>query len=172
MSAVQEALDFFTKNDFATIIHRIREHNVPGLVQFAVYGVFGTLSTVIYTGVSLFLSYKVIPAIGGMIVNGAPITDSHRAKNALINNCIAFLIANVFAYTTNVLFVFKQGLHGPVVEFLLFTAGSGTSFLLSQFAGPYLIKRYGMRTQMALVTNVIASMLMNFVIRKFIVFKG
>ena len=61
---------------------------------------------------------------------------------------------------------------------MLFTAlivlgiGSGASFLISQLAGPYLIKRYGLPTQVALVTNVVASMLLNFVIRKFIVFKG
>lgn len=172
MSAIQEALDFIKHNDWGTIVQRLREHNVPGLIQFAVYGLFGTLSTVIYMGTSLFLSYKVIPAMGGMIVNGAPITDSLRARNALINNCIAFLVANVFAYITNVMFVFKPGLHGPVMEFLLFTAGSGSSFLLSQFAGPYLIKRFGLPTQVALITNVIASMLMNFAIRKFIVFKS
>jgi putative flippase GtrA len=172
MSAIQEALDFVHNNDWSTIVQRLREHNVPGLIQFAVYGIFGTLSTVIYMATSLFLSYKVIPAMGGMIVNGAPITDSRRARNALINNCIAFLVANAFAYTTNIMFVFKPGLHGPVMQFLLFTAGSGTSFLLSQFAGPYLIKRFGLPTQVALVTNVIASMLMNFAIRKFIVFKS
>lgn len=153
-------------------MQRIREHNVPGLIQFAVYTVCGTSATIIYVATSLFLSHKVFPAMGGMIVNGEPIKDGHRAKNALINNCIAFMIANVFAYITNVMFVFKPGLHGPVMEFLLFTAGSGASFAISQLAGPYLIKRFGLPTQVALGTNVVASMLLNFVIRKFIVFKG
>lgn len=172
MSAIQEALDFVSKNDLATIMHRIREHDVPGLIQFAVYSICGGLATVIYVTTSLWFSYKVFPAIQGMTVNGAPITDSHRARNALINNCIAFMIANVVAYITNVMFVFKPGLHGPVMEFLLFTGGSGVAFLLSQFAGPYLIKRFGLPTQVALASNVVASMLLNFVIRKFIVFKG
>jgi putative flippase GtrA len=126
----------------------------------------------VYVATSLFCSYKIFPAMGGMIVDGKPITDAHRARNALINNCIAFMIANVVAYVTNVMFVFKPGAHGPVMEFLLFTGGSGASFLISQLAGPYLIKRFGLPTQVALGTNVVASMLLNFVIRKFIVFKG
>jgi putative flippase GtrA len=172
MSAIQEALSFLHDNDWGTIMQRIREHNVPGLIQFAVYSICGGLATVIYVGTSLFFSYKVFPAMGGMIINGEKITDSHRARNALINNCIAFMVANVVAYITNVMFVFKPGLHGPLMEFLLFTAGSGASFLISQLAGPYLIKRYGLPTQVALGTNVVASMLLNFVIRKFIVFKG
>ena len=171
MSAIQEALDFIKTNDWPTILQHVRAHDVPGLIQFAIYGMCGGLATVIYIATSLFLSYKVIPAIGGMIVNGAPITNSHRARNALINNFIAFMLANVFAYVTNVMFVFKPGLHGPVMQFLLFTAGSGASFGISQFAGPYLIKRFGLPTQVALATNVVASMLLNFAIRKFIVFK-
>jgi putative flippase GtrA len=172
MSAIQEALDFIRTNDWPAILQQIRAHNVPGLVQFAIYGICGGLATFVYVGTSLFLSYKVIPAMGGMMVNGAPITHSHRARNALINNSIAFMVANVVAYVTNVMFVFKPGFHGPVMEFLLFTAGSGASFGISQLAGPYLIKRFGLPTQVALATNVVASMLLNFVIRKFIVFRG
>lgn len=172
MSAIQDAIDFIRNNDWPTILQLVRAHEVPGLIQFAIYSICGGLATVVYAGTSLFLSYKVIPAMGGMIVNGAPITNSHRARNALINNSIAFLIANAVAYVTNVMFVFKPGFHGPVMEFLLFTAGSGASFLISQLAGPYLIKRFGLPTQVALATNIVASMLLNFVIRKFIVFQS
>lgn len=172
MSAIQEAFDFIKTNDWPAILHLVRAHEVPGLIQFAIYGICGGLATAIYVGTSLFLSYKLIPAMGGMIVNGAPITHNHRARNALINNSIAFMLANVVAYVTNVMFVFRPGLHGPAIEFLLFTAGSGASFGISQLAGPYLIKRFGLPTEVALATNVIASILLNFVIRKFIVFKG
>ena len=172
MSALNEAIDFIKNHDWPTIYKLIKAHEVPGLIQFTIYALCGGIATVIYMGTSLALSYTIIPAIRGMIVNGFPITHSHRARNALINNTIAFLLANVFAYFTNIMFVFKPGLHGPIVEFLLFTAGSGVSFLFSQLAGPYLIKRFGMPTQAALVTNVIASILLNFVIRKFFVFQS
>ncbi len=171
-SAITEALDFFRNHDWATIFKLIRAHEVPGLVQFLIYSICGGLATFTYVATSLALSHTVIPAMDGMVVNGAPMTHSHRARNALINNCIAFALANVVGYITNVMFVFKGGRYSPVNEFLLFTAGNCVAFVISQFAGPYLIKRFGMKTTHALMLNVVASILLNFVIRKFIVFKG
>ncbi len=172
MTSINEALDFFHNNDWQHILALVRAHEVPPLIQFVVYAICGGLATAVYVGVSLMLSHTIIPAMDGMTVNGAPISHSHRARNAFINNTIAFLIANVVGYITNVMFVFKSGRHSPVMEFMLFTAGNCVAFLISQFAGPYLIKRFGMKTTHALMTNVVASMLLNFVIRKFIVFKG
>ncbi|MEI6535836.1 MAG: GtrA family protein [Verrucomicrobiaceae bacterium] len=172
MTAINEALDFFRNNNWEHMLGLIHAHEVPALVQFLVYAICGGLATAVYVGVSLALSHTLIPAMDGMSVNGVPLTHGHRARNALINNCIAFLIANAVGYITNVMFVFKSGRHTPVMEFLLFTVGNCVAFLISQFAGPYLIKRFGMKTIHALMTNVVASMLLNFVIRKYIVFKG
>jgi putative flippase GtrA len=172
MPAITEALDFVRNHDWPTILKLIRSHEVPGLIQFAIYAVCGGLATFVYMATSLILSHTIIPAMDGMLVDGAEMTHSHRARNALINNCIAFALANAVGYVTNVMFVFKSGRHSPLNEFLLFTAGNCVAFVISQFAGPYLIKRYGMRTIYALLLNVLASMMLNFVIRKFIVFKG
>ncbi len=172
MTAITEALDFFRNNNWTQMLGLIRAHDVPSLIQFLVYAICGGLATAVYIGVSLGLSNTIIPAMDGMSVNGVPLTHSHRARNALINNIIAFLFANAVGYITNVMFVFKGGRHTPFMEFLLFTAGNCVAFLISQFAGPYLIKRFGMKTSHALMTNVFASMLLNFVIRKFIVFRG
>src|SRR6188472_1279003 len=102
MSGISEALEFLHNNDWGTILQKIRAHDVPGLIQFGIYAICGGLATVVYVGTSLYLCYKVFPAMQGMVVNGAPITDSLRARNALINNCIAFMVANVVAYVTNV----------------------------------------------------------------------
>ena len=108
----------------------------------------------------------------GMIVDGRPITDELRAHNLLINNTIAFAAANVVAYITNILFVFKSGRHHPVMEFVYFTGGSTVSFVISQFAGPWLVHHYGLPTAVAIITNIAASVLLNFAIRKFFVFKA
>jgi putative flippase GtrA len=171
-SAISESISFLRQNDLKTIFARIRERNVPPMIQFAIYGMCGGLATVVYLGCSIFLSYKVFPAMDGMIVNGAPITDGLRAKNLLINNCIGFGVANVFAYVTNILFVFKTGRHHPALEFLYFTAVSFVSFGISQIAGPWLVDHFGISTKLAMFTNVIASAMLNFVFRKFFVFKG
>ncbi len=107
-----------------------------------------------------------------IVIHGALITDSERAKDLLINNCIGFVLANVVAYVSNVMFVFKQGRHHPMIEFLYFTLVSGISFGISQIAGPWLVQRWGVPTNLAILTNLVASMMLNFVGRKFFVFKG
>lgn len=171
-SAITDALKFVFQNDVKTILTRIRARDVPPLVQFGVYGVCGVLATVVFVSLTVYLSYHAFPAMDGMIVDGKPITDDLRAHNLLINNTIAFAIANVVAYVTNILFVFETGRHHPVMEFIYFTAGSTVSFVISQFAGPWLVHQYGLPTAVAIITNITASVLLNFVIRKFFVFKG
>jgi len=171
-SAITEAFQFVVGNDFRTILARIRARNVPPLIQFGVYGLCGGLATVVFVGLTVYLSYHVFPAMDRMIVDGAPITDQLRARNLLINNTIAFAVANVVAYGTNILFVFQTGRHHPVMEFLYFTAGSTLSFLISQFAGPWLVHAYGLPTAVAIMTNIAASVFLNFAIRKLFVFKN
>lgn len=170
--AVSESIAFIFQNDPKTILARIRQRKVPPLIQFAVYGLCGGLATAVYLGISLLLSSTVIPAMDGMTVDGEPITDALRARNLLINNCIAFSIANIVAYVSNVLVVFETGRHHPVLEFLYFTTVSFLSFAVSQIAGPWLVSHFGISTKLALLSNVVASALLNFVFRKYFVFKG
>ena len=162
MSALSDAIAFLKQNDF----------NVPGLIQFGVYGMCGALATVVFIGTVIILSKTLIPAYEGMMVNGQPITDGLRATNLLINNCIAFFITNIVAYVTNIMFVFKPGRHHPVMEFLFFTLVSGISFGISQIAGPWLIHEFGVPTNVAILTNLVTSILLNFAGRKFFVFKS
>ena len=107
-----------------------------------------------------------------MIVDGAPITDSLRAKNLLINNTISFFTTNVFVYFANILLVFKRGRHHPWMEFFYFTAINGISFVLSQIAGPWLIHKFGVPTNVAIFTNMVFAAVINFIARKFFIFHG
>lgn len=170
-SQLSAALQFLRDNDLRTITGYLLSRDAHPAIQFLKYAICGVIATVFYLGLALLLSYTLFPAMDGMVVNGAPITDALRARNLLINNCIAFAIANVIAYVTNILFVFETGRHHPVMEFFYFTAASTLSFAISQIAGPWLVHRFGVPTIFAMATNVIASMLLNFVIRKFFVFK-
>ncbi|MBX7210008.1 MAG: GtrA family protein [Verrucomicrobiaceae bacterium] len=197
-SAIKDAIDFLRHNDLPTILTRIRAREVPPLIQFAAYSVCGGLATVVFLGVVLALTNSVLPAEVGLKVNDHPVEFSHkvlwwpsasapdhsltiakdhqsddiRAQNLLVCNFIAFMLANIVAYVTNVLFVFKTGRHHPILEFLFFTAVSGVAFGISQIAGPWLIHQFGLATKLAILTNVVASMLLNFAGRKFFVFKG
>lgn len=171
-SAISETLTFLRENKLKVILSRIRERNVPALVQFGVYGLCGGLATFVFLAIVLILSKTLIPAYEGMMVDGHLITQDERAHALFINNCIAFGIGNVVSYVTNVLFVFKSGRHHPVLEFVYFTLFNLISFGISQLAGPWLIKAYGVPTNVAILTNLVASVMLNFVLRKFIVFKA
>ena len=170
-SSVSEALTFFRENRLPAIWSRIRAREVPWLIQFGVYGFCGLLSTVVFVGQVILLSKYVIPAFDGMIVDGAPITQDLRAKNLLINNTIAFFVTNLFTYVVNVLLVFKRGRHHPFAEFFYFTMVNLVSFGISQVAGPWLIHQWNIPTWAAILTNAVASALINYAARKFFVFK-
>jgi putative flippase GtrA len=172
ISLVTELFAFFFKQSPAVIWRRIRGQDMPWIVQLAVYGFCGVMATVVAVTQIVILSKTIIPAYEGMIVDGAAITDELRAKNLLINNTIAFLTTNVFVYFMNVMLVFKRGRHHPWMEFLYFTLINGLSFGLSQVAGPWLVHEFGVGTNVAILTNTVFAALINFVARKFFVFKG
>jgi putative flippase GtrA len=198
MSAISESIEFLTKNSVKTIVSRIRERNVPGLIQFALYSVCGTIATVFFLGTVLVLSKTVFPAYPDLVVAKEPfkflgftlfwaastlgdhgitigndaISDGIRAQNLTVNSTIAFFLANTVAYVTNILLVFKQGRYHPVVEFFYFMFVSAIAFTISLFAGPWLIKVFGLPTNVAILTNMVTSMLLNFAGRKIFVFKS
>ncbi len=56
-SAITESISFLRENDLKTIFARIRERNVPPMIQFAIYGMCGGLATVVYLAAVLDLSF-------------------------------------------------------------------------------------------------------------------
>ena len=72
----------------------------------------------------------------------------------------------------NRLFVFKPGRHHIVIEFLLFLAVSAISMTVGTTLMGVLIKHFGVQTTYAFGANVLSSLLINYVMRKFLVFKG
>jgi putative flippase GtrA len=172
VALVSELFAFFFKQSPSVIWRRIREQDMPWIVQLAVYGFCGVLSTVVAVAQIVILSKTIIPAYEGMVVDGVLMTDDLRAKNLLINNTISFFTTNVFAYFLNVMLVFKRGRHHPWMEFFYFTLINGISFTLSQVAGPWLVHQFGVPTNLAIFTNTVFAAAINFVARKFFVFKG
>ncbi len=172
LAQIAEVITFFFNQSPATVWRRLRARDMPWMVQLAVYGFCGVLATVVSVGQVVALSSTVIPAYEGMVVDGELMTDTLRARNLLINNTIAFFTTNVFVYFMNVLLVFKRGRHHPWMEFFWFTLINGVSFTLSQVAGPWLVHQFGVATNVAIFTNTVFAALINFVARKFFVFKG
>jgi putative flippase GtrA len=69
-------------------------------------------------------------------------------------------------------FVFKPGRHAWWVELAMFMAVSGFAMILATVLSGFLISRFGLMTTLAVLIEVLVSFVFNFLIRKFIIFKG
>lgn len=98
--------------------------------------------------------------------------DGRRAANAIRCNIVAFLVSNTVCYVLNRLFVFEPGQHGILMEAFLFFAVSAASTFVGTTFQTLLIKKANMQTTFAFSANLVASLAINFVMRKFVVFKG
>ena len=99
------------------------------------------------------------------------VSDAVRSVNALVCNTIAFLVANFVCYVINRLFVFVPGRHSVAVEALLFLAVSAISFAIGTAAQTLLIALGGISTSIAFSANLVSALAINFVARKFLIFK-
>ena len=160
-------------------IKKFLEHDTHPLVQFIKYGIVGGMATATHIVTFFLCGWFFLPCLTqdditvrllGLTVPA--ITEGTRAWNAGICNGFGFVIANVFCYIMNRLFVFKPGRHHVLVEFLLFFAVSGISAVLGTAIQTFLITQYGMQTTLAFGANIICALAINYAMRKFVIFKG
>jgi len=171
-SALSETFTFLLKNDLKTILIRVRNRDVPATVQFLVYATCGVIATVIHQGLVAVLSFTAIPALKGMIVNGVALTEEMRKHNLLLNNIIAFPFGAVAAYFTNILFVFTPGRHSKWKELALFFSVAACGFFPGLWVIDFLVGRYQVPSAVAQLAFVFTSFMVNYAMRKFVIFKG
>ena len=167
MGAVREFLNQF----------RSREHTP--LVQFIKYGIAGVIATLVHTVIFFFCSWQFLPALGSndplallFHVDMPEVADAIRARNATWNNLIAFFFSNLTAYLINIKWVFEGGRHHRLVEIGMFYAVSGLSLVTGTFLQWILIHYHSWPTSFAFGINILVSLLINYGLRKFVVFKG
>ena len=153
-------------------------HEASPLVQFIKYGIAGGAATATNIIVFFLLGWLVLPCLTDadplvklLGLQVPEITESARVWRAGICNTIGFVVSNLFCYLLNRLFVFKPGRHVWFVEMLLFLAGSGISFVIGLGLQTILI-RCGVQTTPAFAANIVVAVLLNYVTRKFFIFKG
>lgn len=166
LQTIADTRRFFSQNDWRTILARIHARDTHPMVQFIKYGLCGVGALVVHQTIWTLASAWFFPAIDSSIPKEV------RAVHSIYNNGIAFLFSNVFAYFTNVVWVFQQGRHHWVKEFLFFTLASFVGLVAGLAAGPLLIHQYGIHSVVAQVILVVVSVGVNFACRKFFVFKG
>lgn len=161
-----QARRFFQENDWRTILARMNARDTHPLIQFMKYGICGVGALIVHQTIWGLCSVWLHPAIDSSI------PQETRALHSTYNNAVAFLFSNLFAYITNSMWVFTPGRHHRVKEFFYFTLVSTVGFVAGLVAGPFLIHQYGIHTVLAQLLMVVAAVLVNFVCRKFFVFKG
>jgi len=154
-------------------------HDAPPLVQFIKYGLAGGVATVVHILTFFLAGFFLFPCVGqeDILVRlfglTAPVIDEAlRARYAMYSNATAFLLSNTVCYIINRLFVFRPGRHHLFIEFLLFFAVSAVSVGIGTVLMGVLIQQFGIQTTYAFGANILSSLAINYLMRKFFVFNG
>ena len=148
-------------------------------VQFIKYGICGCIATGVHIGLFYVCAYNLMPALSAqdpvaraLHLTVVPVSDAVRARNSMIDNGAAFVFSNLTAYLLNILWVFKPGRHHWIVEIALFYLVSGVSVVIGSSVMGWLIHQFGTLTTLAFSANVIVSFMINYALRRFVIFKG
>ncbi len=165
------------KNNF--IKDKILSNDTGHFLQFIKYGIAGGVATVTNIIIFQLAAWLIWPCLEdkSLLVRlfhlSVPVMDNAvRSWHAVYSNVFAFMIANFVAYILNIKFVFKAGRHHWAVEIGLFYAVSGISMVLGTILMKWLIAHYGISTDIAFFANMVTAILINYAVRKFIIFNG
>ena len=154
-------------------------HDAPPVVQFIKYGLAGGIATVTHVLAFFAAGFFLFPCVSAddplvrLFGLAAPVVEEVlRARYAVFSNIVAFMFSNTVCYVINRLFVFRPGRHPIAIEFLLFLAVSAVSLAVGTTLMGVLIKHVGMQTTYAFGANILSSLAINYVMRKFFVFNG
>jgi putative flippase GtrA len=162
-----------------TLLEQFTGRRHSPLVQFVKYAIAGAIATAVQVSLFYLFALKLLPAlnerdllVGLLHLRVIAVSDAIRARNSAIDNMIAFVFSNLTAYLINVAWVFESGRHHRAVEIGFFYLVSGISMFIGTALMSLLIGRFGVMTTVAFAANVVVSMMLNFVLRKYAIFKG
>lgn len=160
-------------------VRRFLSHDSGPFAQFVKYGVIGVLSTCVQMIGFYLLAATCLKCLGAddwavrfLGLPSVEVSDGVRAFRAAVATAGGFTVANIFCWIMNRLFVFKPGKFRWYVEFLMFFGVAALATVVALGVQSLLIKYFGMMTTAAVIVEVVASFLMNFFVRKFVIFKG
>ncbi|MDG2322879.1 MAG: GtrA family protein [Akkermansiaceae bacterium] len=139
--------------------------DTPFLIQFGKYGVCGVLSVVVFMAVAKTGEHFYPEQFS------LDLSEGQRAKNLFVLHLFAFLPSNLTAYALNRWLVFTPGRHSNRKELSLFTLISFISFAIGELIPVWLVNSFNVPNNVAHLSFVISSAMVNFVCRKFLVFE-
>ncbi len=151
-------------------------------IQFIKYGIAGGLATAAHQLVFFTLSFTLLPAMGttgldAWVAEFLKLTVQEVPQrvaqlNYVINNILGFVVGNFVAYFINFYWVFHPGRHSRTIEITLFFVVSIISFLVGTFIGVIIMQYSSGAAIVSQIGNIFAAVMINYVCRKYIVFKG
>jgi len=162
-----------------TILQQFFQRKSSPLIQFIKYSLAGGVAVLVHTIFFYLIAWLILPALNpedplvrltGLVVQ--PLDDTLRAHRAVIANCLAFIFSNLVAYLINIYWVFEPGRHHKVVEISMFYAVSGSSFAIGTALMWLLINFLAFTTTIAFGAELVSAALINFAMRKYVIFKG
>jgi putative flippase GtrA len=162
-----------------TVLKQFASREHTPVVQFIKYAICGGIATAVHISLFYGCACKLLPALSqqdpvaqALHLSVVTVSDAIRARNSMIDNIVAFIFSNLTAYLLNIFWVFKAGRHHWLLEIGLFYLVSGISVIIGSSLMGYLIQHFGMITTFAFGANVLTSLMINFVLRKYVIFKG
>lgn len=165
-------------------IAKILSHDCGAFWQFVKYGTIGVMSTVVQAVVFYLLASTCLKCLGADDIavralglpsasfDGTEAWYASRGAIASAATAVGFTVANVFCWLMNRKFVFKPGKFSGLAEFGLFYGVAALATLIALAAMKVLIDRFGVMTTIAAGVEVLVSFVINYVIRRFFIFRG
>ena len=148
-------------------------------VQFCKYAAVGVFATLVNMATFSVFAWHVFPCIGaddfvvklfGLVP--PPVDEAARARLSAYCSVAGFVVSDVVCYLINRAFVFKPGKLPMWLEFLAFTAVGAFAALIGTSIQTWLIAAFGAQTSVAFLVCILTSLMFNYVLRKFFIFKG
>jgi putative flippase GtrA len=155
---------FFRTNGVAASFTAFSSRDAHPVLQFVKYGICGAGALVLHTTVFSLLGQHLFPM-------GQELAPSLRAEHSMINNGIAFLFSNTLVYWLNTQWVFTPGRHSKWLEFITFTLVNAPGAIAGTAIMAYLLNNLHWPTPLAFAGFVLPNVLINFLCRKFFIFK-
>ena len=163
---------------------KILSHDCGAFWQFVKYGVIGVMSTAVQVAVFYALastclkcltpSDKAVELLGlpSVVFTGGEPWHHARWFLAGVATAAGFTVANVFCWLMNRAFVFRPGKFRWYVEFGMFFGVAALATAVALAIQSALIEFAGVTTSAAVVVEVAVSFMLNFFMRKFVIFRG
>ena len=165
--------------DIKSILTQLTQRKASLPMQFVKYSLSGCVAVAVHVVVFYFFAWLIVPALKEddivvriLNLSVTTINDAVRARNAVINNWLAFIFSNFAAYILNVLWVFESGRHNRWVEIIMFYAVSAISIAVGSAVMWLLVMFIGSSTTLAFAADIVAAAMVNFAVRKYYIFKG